>query len=121
ERLYLLRTSTGTASPEFVQAGAVVAWSDDAHVAERRRAFDAKRAILTPVFERAGMTVFGATAGLYLWVEVGDDAAMTQHLADAGVIVSPGRIFGTRGMGYIRLALVPTVADCSAAATTIAA
>lgn len=121
ERLYRLRTSTGTASPEFVQAGAVAAWSDDAHVADRRRAFDAKRAILTPVFEQAGMTVFGAQAGLYLWVEVGDDKAVTERLADAGVVVTPGRIFGSRGHGFIRLALVPTVEDCSAAAPTIAA
>jgi aspartate/methionine/tyrosine aminotransferase len=121
ERLYRLRTSTGTASPDFVQAGAAVAWRDDGHVATRRLAFSRKRRILRSVFEARQMPVWGATAGLYLWIEVGDDLVVAERLAAAGIVVSPGRIFGRRGMGHIRLALVPTVEDCAAAAETIAA
>ena len=41
-----LRTSTGTAPPEFTQMAAAAAWSDDVHVEERRRIFTEKRAIL---------------------------------------------------------------------------
>jgi LL-diaminopimelate aminotransferase len=119
ERLYRLRTSTGTASAEFIQAGAAVAWSDDAHVGARRRAFSAKRAILRSVFEQRGLRVW-AEAGLYLWIEVGDDLAITERLAEAGVVVTPGRIFGSRGAGHIRLALVPPVEDCAAAAEVVA-
>lgn len=119
DQLYRLRTSTGTASPEFVQAGAVVAWSDDEHVAPRRSAFSAKRAILRRVFEDRGMRVW-AEAGLYLWIEVGDDLAVTERLAEAGVVVSPGRVFGERGVGHIRLALVPPVEDCEATAELVA-
>lgn len=119
-RLHRLRTSTGTASPDFIQAGAVVAWSDDEHVIDRRRAFAAKRAILRPVFDQAGMEVWGAEAGLYLWIEVGDDLAVTEQLARAGVMVTPGRIFGSRGVGHIRLALVPTVEECVEAARVVA-
>ncbi len=106
-----LRTSTGTASPEFVQAAAVAAWSDDAHVAERRRIFAAKRAVLRAAFERLGYRVVASNAGLYLWVEVGDDRAVAGRLLDGGVLVSPGSAFGPGGEGFIRLALVPTLEE----------
>ncbi len=109
--LRALRTSTGTASPEFVQAAAVAAWSDDAHVAERRRVFAAKRAVLRAAFERLGYQVVASNAGLYLWVEVGDDRAVTGRLLDGGVLVSPGSAFGPGGEGFIRLALVPTLEE----------
>jgi succinyldiaminopimelate transaminase len=119
ERLHKLRTSTGTASPEFVQAGAVVAWGDDEHVRSRRQIFEEKRRILRAVFAEAGLSVVASEAGLYLWIEVGDDAVVAEKLAAVGVVVSPGRIFGERGRGYLRLALVPSVEDCHGAGETI--
>lgn len=112
ERLHRLRTSTGTASPEFVQRGAVTAWADDAHVAERRSVFTAKRTALRDGLRAMGREVLASEAGIYLWVAVGDDLAVTERLADVGVVVSPGRIFGQRGEGHIRLALVPDLATC---------
>jgi acetylornithine aminotransferase len=114
------RSATGTASPDFVQAAAVAAWSDDAHVAERREVFARKRAILRKPFETAGHRVAASTAGLYLWIEVGDDLAVTARLLDAGVVVSPGRAFGPGGEGYIRLALVPAIDECEHAAEVVA-
>jgi succinyldiaminopimelate transaminase len=110
-----LRTATGTASPEFVQAAAIAAWSDDAHAASRRRAFAAKRAVLRKAFDKLGMRVVASQAGLYMWVETDDDLATTERLLDGGVVVSPGRFFGPGGEGYLRLALVPTVAECEQA------
>jgi succinyldiaminopimelate transaminase len=119
ERLYRLRTSTGTASPEFVQWAAVTAWEDDEHVAERRRIFDRKRQILREGLEAAGLKVVASEAGLYLWVAVEDDLAAAETLAEAGVFVSPGRIFGERGFGHLRLALVPDIDTCRRAADLI--
>jgi succinyldiaminopimelate transaminase len=119
QRLHKLRTSTGTASPEFVQAGAVVAWADNQHVAIRREIFEEKRRMLRGIFVDAGLAVAASEAGLYLWIEVGDDAVVAEELAGAGVVVSPGRIFGARGRGYIRLALVPTIEDCRRAGEAI--
>ena len=110
-----LRTSTGTAPPEFTQMAAVAAWSDDAHVVERRRIFAEKRAILREVFDGMGYRTWESTAGLYLWVEVGDDMEATTRLLEAGVVVSPGRVFGAGGEGYIRLALVPSPDECKQA------
>ncbi|MBA2338181.1 MAG: aminotransferase class I/II-fold pyridoxal phosphate-dependent enzyme [Acidimicrobiia bacterium] len=115
-----LRAATGTASPEFVQAAAAAAWSDDAHAAERREIFSSKRAVLRKAFEAAGHRVVASTAGLYLWVHVGDDLAVADALLDGGVVVSPGRIFGAGGEGHLRLALVPTLEECQAAVEVVA-
>lgn len=114
-----LRTSTGTAPPEFTQAAAVVAWSDDQHAAERREIFQSKRKVLRAAFEAAGLEVVASRAGLYLWVRVGDDIEATSRLLDEGVVVSPGRAFGSGGEGYIRLALVPSLEECAAAAEAV--
>ncbi len=110
-----LRTTTGTASPEFVQAAAVSAWSDDRHAADRRNIFAAKRAVLRTAFDKLGFEVVASTAGLYLWVEVEDDLAATDLLLEGGVVVSPGRFFGPGGEGHLRLALVPTLEECEQA------
>ncbi len=117
--LVSLRTATGTASPEFTQHAAIVAWSDDDHVVERRHIFSQKRAVLRSAFEELGMPVVGSTAGLYLWVKVGDDLATTRRLAQNGIVVSPGRAFGAGGEGYIRLAMVPALEDCGHAAKAV--
>lgn len=111
-RIFRLRTSTGTASPEFVQQGAITAWADDHHVARRREAFAAKRKLVRDGLESMGVEVAASEAGLYLWVEVDDDLTVTSALADVGVAVAPGRIFGNRGQGYLRLALVPDLETC---------
>jgi succinyldiaminopimelate transaminase len=121
ERLHRLRTSTGTAPTEFVQAGAVVAWSDDEHVAERRAVFATKRAVLRKALEGAGATVVESRAGLYLWVATDeDDVALTRRVLSSGVVVSPGSIFGSGGVGHIRLALVPTLTECEQAGEILA-
>ncbi len=111
-----LRSTTGTIPPEFVQAAAVAAWGDDEHVARRRAVFTAKRRVLRSAFADLGMEVVASTAGLYLWVRVGDDLAVTDRLLEAGIVVAPGRFFGPGGEGFLRLALVPTVAECRDAA-----
>jgi succinyldiaminopimelate transaminase len=114
-----LRSSTGTASQEFVQAAAIAAWGDDAHAAERRKIFSEKRRILAAAFADLGLEIVASRAGLYLWVVVDDDLAITDRLLEHGVVVSPGRYFGAGGEGYLRLALVPTLDECAAAADTL--
>lgn len=113
--LVALRSSVGVAPAEFVQAAAVAAWSDDEHAAQRRALFAAKRAVLRAAFERLSLEVVGSNAGLYLWIAVDDDVAVTGRLLERGVVVSPGRAFGRGGEGYIRLALVPTLEECEQA------
>lgn len=114
-----LRSSTGTASADFVQAAAIAAWNDDGHAADRRAIFTAKRRILERAFLEVGMEIIASRAGLYLWVLVGDDLGVTNTLLEHGIVVSPGTSFGEGGEGYIRLALVPGLDECEAAADAL--
>lgn len=113
------RRNTGTASPDFVQLAGAAAWADDDHARDRRAIWTAKRAVLTNAFSAVGMPLIESQAGLYMWVEVGDDEAVSGRLLDAGVVVSPGRFFGSGGAGHIRLALVPAIDACHKAAAII--
>lgn len=119
EALKSLRSTTGTASPDFVQAAAIRAWSDDEHAESRRAIFAAKRRILKRAFDALAMEVVASRAGLYLWVRVEDDLAATDRLLDEGIVVTPGRYFGEGGEGHIRLALVPTLGECEEAADAL--
>ena len=114
-----LRSTTGTASPDFIQAAAIAAWSDDAHAQERRRTFTAKRRILERAFTEVGFEVVASRAGLYLWVKVEDDIETTNVLLDHGIVVSPGSFFGPGGEGFIRLALVPALEECTQGADAL--
>ena len=115
EAMRLLKQSAGTVPPEFVQRAAAAAWNDDVHPAERSALFSQKRAILRRAFEDNGYEVVGSTAGLYIWVKVGDDLGIAEQLLRARIVVAPGRAFGPGGEGFIRLALVPTLQQCEQA------
>ena len=116
-RLKVLRPHIGTASPDFVQAAATVAWSEQTHVDERRAVFAAKREVLLAHLDRVGIEVSGSQATFYLWFRApgGDDAAYAEALLAERIVASPGRSFGPGGQGWLRLALVPTLDGCRAA------
>jgi LL-diaminopimelate aminotransferase len=117
------RPNFGVASQNFVQAAATVAWSDDAHVTERRAIFRAKRDRLLAFLVERGFVVSGSQGAIYLWVKVppGDPEARAPRsaaergffarLLEHGIVVSPGESFGAGGEGYFRLALVPSLPE----------
>jgi succinyldiaminopimelate transaminase len=109
------RPNFGVASPDFIQAAASVAWSDDAHVAERRAIFTAKRDRLAAFLTLHGYVVSGSQGAIYLWVKVPVDATNSEtffaRLLEHGIVVSPGESFGAGGEGYFRLALVPSLPE----------
>ena len=113
----LLRPSFGTASQDFVQAAAIAAWDDQDHVRRRRVAFSAKRDVILAFLDEAGIEVSGSDGTFYVWFRApgGNDLAYAEALLDAGVVASPGRVFGEAGTGWLRLALVPTVDGCQQA------
>ncbi|HEX5054709.1 MAG TPA: aminotransferase class I/II-fold pyridoxal phosphate-dependent enzyme [Planctomycetota bacterium] len=113
------RSSMGTAPQEFVQAAACVAWADGAHVEQRVAVFAAKRKVLLELCRQRGLRVHGSKAGLYLWVEVPEgerDVDYAARCREAGILVAPGSFFGKGQERFVRLALVPTLDECKAAA-----
>jgi succinyldiaminopimelate transaminase len=113
------RPTVGTAPQEFVQRASVVAWDDERHVEETRARYTAKRDILLPVLADLGWEVVASDATMYLWVAVPDAKALVERLLEQGVLVSPGSFFGQSGEGYIRFALVPSLAECERAAAIL--
>jgi succinyldiaminopimelate transaminase len=116
------RPSTGAAPQEFVQRASVAAWGDEQHVVRTRDAYRRKREVLLPVLERKGWRVAASTATMYLWVEVpgGEPSEeCAERLLRHGVVVAPGSYLGESGEGYIRIALVPTLAECERAAVIL--
>jgi succinyldiaminopimelate transaminase len=113
------RPSTGSAPQEFVQRASVFAWSEEAHVARAREAYRRKREVFLPILERNGWRVAASEATIYLWVEVpgGESSeSAAERLLAHGIVVAPGAYLGAAGDGYVRLALVPTLAECERAA-----
>jgi acetylornithine aminotransferase len=109
-----LRSHPGVASPEFVGPAAVAAWGEDAHAAVRRDTFRAKRDRFLAFFAEHGLEADASEATLYLWVKVpaGETSgSYARRLLEEGIVVAPGTAFGA-GEGYVRVALVPTLAEC---------
>jgi len=110
---YLLdvRRHAGLMVPGPVQAGAVAALDDDAHVEAQRRRYQERLGFLAAALGDAGLPVLPPSGGFYLWVPVpvrfGDDWALCSWLADeAGLLVSPGELYGPDGSGHVRVAVV---------------
>ncbi len=115
------RPNVGVAPLEMVQRAAAVAWGDEAHVDAVRDGYRAKRDVMLPALERLGLRSVGGDATFFLWLEAGPDAdAMAARLLAGGVVVTPGSYFGAAGDGYLRLALVPPLAQCERAVDLLA-
>jgi len=112
------RPNVGTAPQRFLQWASVAAWNDDAHVAETRSRYAAKRAVLLPALEAAGLRLVGGPASFFLWLAVpdGDDEAFATRWLEQGLVMAPGSYLGAGGEGHVRVALVPTLAECEQAA-----
>jgi acetylornithine aminotransferase len=117
------RPNVGTAPQRFVQHASVAAWDDDAHVVQTRSRYAAKRAVLLPALEAAGLRLAGGPASFFLWLAVpgGDDEAFAARWLEAGIVMAPGSYLGAGGEGHVRVALVPTVAECERAAELLRA
>jgi acetylornithine aminotransferase len=120
--LRTVRPSQGVATPQFVQAAAIAAWTDESHVARQRELYREKRDLLLPVLRKKGLRIAGSSATFYLWIVVPEhetSESFALRLLEAGLVVSPGSYFGSRGEGYVRMALMPTHELCRQAAEVL--
>ena len=122
------RPNVGVATPEFVQAAAIAAWSDDPHADAQRARYAAKRALFLDYFRRAGIAIESSEASFYLWVKApraggaaGDDVAFVERLLGLGIVALPGSWLGRGGEGFVRWALVPTIEQCREAVARLEA
>ena len=104
-----VRKHVGMMVPGPVQAAAVVALEDDAHVQVQRDRYLRRLQLC-----RAALAALGVDAPLpggafYLWAPApgGDAWGLAGRLAaEGGALVSPGEFYGEAGAGHVRVAVV---------------
>ncbi|TXG85880.1 MAG: succinyldiaminopimelate transaminase [Rhodocyclaceae bacterium] len=122
----LYRTYHGAAMSPAIQAASVAAWNDEAHVLENRRLYVEKFAQVTPVVAsvlKTGMP----DASFYLWARtpIADTEFARRLLAEYNVVVLPGSFLAREangvnpGTGFVRIALVASLAETLEAADRI--
>jgi succinyldiaminopimelate transaminase len=115
------RKHIGLLVPAPVQAAMVAALGDDAHVAEQKARYAARRALLKPALEGAGFRVDASEAGLYLWSTRDEPCWDTiDALAAVGILAAPGEFYGADGVRHVRVALTATDERVAAAVERLA-
>lgn len=120
------RTYHGCTLPPPIQNASAAAWSDEQHVIENRKLYDAKYADVVPILNQV-LEVETPPAGFYLWPQLSiDDKVLTQRLhAEQNLAVVPGSYLAREvnghnpGLNRLRLALVAPLDDCVIAAQRI--
>src|SRR6476469_8186434 len=121
-RLLEVRKHAGLIVPWPVQQALTVALGDDAHVAEQKARYAARRAELRTAVEAFGLRVDHSDAGLYLWATRGEDAwATVDALSRRGILAAPGTFYGKAGREHVRIALTATDERIAAAAERLRA
>jgi aspartate/methionine/tyrosine aminotransferase len=109
EYLVETRKHAGLMVPTAVQAAAVAAFGDDAHVDVQRARYRERRALVVDGLARHGLVDDGGPMVFYAWMRAADGSdgwAITKHLAASGLLVSPGDLYGAAGADHVRVALV---------------
>lgn len=130
QKFLLYRTYHGSAMSPSIQAASVVAWNDEAHVAENRAKYIEKFSRITPMLQEV-LDVSLPDAGFYLWAKVDKHASISdieyakRLYAEYNVTVLPGSYLAREahginpGQNRIRMALVAEVDECLEAAKRI--
>jgi succinyldiaminopimelate transaminase len=104
-----LRKHAGFMVPGPVQAAAVVAWDDDAHVKDQRARYEGRLEAMRAALAPLGIEAPRPAGSFYLWVPApaGDAWALARRLAEeGGALVSPGDFYGPAGASHVRVAVV---------------
>ncbi len=130
KKFLLYRTYHGCAMPPPVQTASIAAWNDEAHVLENRNQYREKFAAITPLVAEVLETRM-PDASFYLWANVaklaaGSDTDFARALyGHYNVVVLPGSFLAREaagvnpGAGFVRIALVASLAECLDAANRI--
>ncbi|MPS49106.1 succinyldiaminopimelate transaminase [Methylobacillus sp.] len=126
EKFLLYRTYHGCAMNPAVQAASITAWQDEVHVVENRRLYAEKFAAVTPLLQDV-LDVQMPDAAFYLWAYTGqaDTEFALKLYREYNVTVLPGSFLAREahgvnpGQGFIRIALVASLAECVEAAERI--
>lgn len=102
----------GTFGP--IQEAAIVALDNGEEITDRLRAeFSKRHHALMDGLASLGWETTPSEGGMFVWAkypyDLDDIEFVFEVIKQAGVVMVPGSIFGTAGVGYVRLALVQKV------------
>lgn len=107
-----VRKHAGLMTPTPVQAAATAALADDTHVNEQRESYARRRALALDAFRAWGLVHDGGPSTFYLWLrdaEGGEGGwAIAHRLAERGLLVAAGDLYGPGGAEHVRLSLTQT-------------
>jgi succinyldiaminopimelate transaminase len=104
-----VRKHAGFMVPGPVQAAAIAAWGDDAHVDEQREVYRRRLELARSALASIGVAAPSPGGAFYLWAPApaGDAWALARLLAEkGGALVSPGEFYGPDGADHVRVAVV---------------
>ena len=104
-----VRKHAGFMVPGPVQAAAVAAFGDDAHVDQQRAVYQRRLSLLATMLGALDVVCPLPAGAFYLWAPApgGDAWGLAKRLAvEAGVVTSPGEFYGPAGSGHVRIAAV---------------
>ena len=123
-----VKTNIDSGTPTFIQDGAVAALGDESHVRGFREQYRRKRDLLCAALVEAGLPDCRPAASLYVWQRVPEHLSSVQFATallhpEIGIVTTPGAWISDAnpgesnpGEGYVRFALVPSVAQTKRAA-----
>ena len=107
-----VRKHAGLMTPAPVQAAATAVLGDDVHVDEQRARYARRRAEALAALGAWGLVHDGGPSTFYLWLRstaAGEDGwVLARRLAERGLLVAPGDLYGPGGAAHVRLALTQT-------------
>jgi succinyldiaminopimelate transaminase len=107
-----LRKHAGLMTPAPVQTAAAAALADDAHVDAQRDRYAQRRERALDALHEFGLVHDGGPSTFYLWLRaaggVEDGWSIARRLAERGLLVAAGELYGPGGAGHVRLSLTQT-------------
>jgi succinyldiaminopimelate transaminase len=114
EYLSEVRKHMGLMVPGPVQAAAIAAFADDAHVVAQRERYYRRLERAQQIMAAVGAPCDLPQGGFYLWAAApdGDAWGLARTLAErGGVLVSPGEFYGEAAADHVRVAVVQSDAQ----------
>jgi LL-diaminopimelate aminotransferase len=128
-----VKTNIDSGTPTFIQDAAIAALADEAHVAEMRDEYRAKRDLLCDALASIGLERCSPAGTLYVWQRVPRGMTSVEFAKrllspEVAIVTTPGAWISdlcegqlNPGEGYVRFALVPSLEETKAAAAKIRA
>ncbi|MFA7000088.1 MAG: aminotransferase class I/II-fold pyridoxal phosphate-dependent enzyme [Candidatus Paceibacterota bacterium] len=131
EKFKKLKTNIDSGTPDFIQAGAIAALTDESHAEEMRGQYKEKRNIMLEAFKDAGWEDCKSEATFYLWLKAPNGINSVEFAKELlskelAIVVTPGAWISdvdkdgfNPGNNFVRFALVPPLEDVKIAAEKI--